>query len=95
MSSRTCKREPNDFCYICGHYIRSGSRKYSLSGAKLQQSFEEYFHLKLTQDIGKPWAPQFSCATCTSNLTNWQLGKRKSNVFKLSFELFYLCIFLI
>lgn len=94
MATRICKNNPNDFCYICGHHIKSKSRKYSLSGVKLQEAYESYFKLKLTHDIEKSWAPQYSCSYCANNLKSWLAGTKKSN-FNLIALIFHVLVYLL
>ena len=84
MARRGCKYEKDKFCYICGHFINKSSRQYSLiSNPKLSEAYDKYFGLNIKQDIGKSWAPEFSCPSCYSILLGWLSGSRKKMPFAI------------
>lgn len=82
MSKRKCAHDKNDFCYICGHFISHSSRKRQImSNSQLISAYNSYFGLSLLQDMNKPWAPDYVCSNCYSNLLGWRNGLRKKMPF--------------
>lgn len=62
MSSRLpCKATINKFCYICGHYEPSKTRRLITDSIKIKYS--DYFKIPM-QNLDKPWLPQSICNSC-------------------------------
>ena len=76
MAGRSCKYNKNQFCYICGRYLSIISRSYSITSNELATAYDLYFGMKITQDIGKAWAPEYSCSNCYTTLLSWMKGTR-------------------
>ncbi|QQP48679.1 Uncharacterized protein FKW44_009061 [Caligus rogercresseyi] len=58
---RSCRNNPDVFCYICGEYTLSGDRK-NITGF-VKRAYMAYFKVKLG-DQDKSWAPHTVCKTC-------------------------------
>ena len=72
-SRRSCKNDPDMFCYVCGKFTLRQHRK-SISEFVVKAYFA-YFGIKLG-DQDKRWAPHIICSVCYSNLHGWTCGKR-------------------
>ncbi|QQP34707.1 Uncharacterized protein FKW44_022685 [Caligus rogercresseyi] len=57
---RSCRNNPDVFCYICGEYTLSGDRK-NITGF-VKRAYMAYFKVKLG-DQDKSWAPHKVCKT--------------------------------
>ena len=68
MTSRSCKKYPDCFCYICGEYETVDNRK-SIT-AFVRKAYYAYFGIKLA-DQDKPWAPHVVCKTCVERFRHW------------------------
>lgn len=62
-----CKRHPDEFCYVCGHYIYIAKKRTVSSGTKLRAAYKEYFQLEVAHPR-HPWEPKFVCSNCCTNL---------------------------
>lgn len=64
MASRSCERNADSFCYICGEFIKVREKKYDLStNLKICEAYQAYFNIPVkSQD--KKWAPHVSCNSC-------------------------------
>src|SRR5215469_7065150 len=69
---RSCRNNPDVFCYICGEYTLSGDRKNITRFVK--RAYDAYFKVKLG-DQDKSWAPHTVCKTCVEYLRRWTKGK--------------------
>ena len=72
-SRRSCKNDPDIFCYVCGKFTLRQHRK-SISEFVVKAYFA-YFGIKLG-DQDKRWAPHIICSVCYSNLHGWICGRR-------------------
>lgn len=77
---RFCKNKADAFCYICGEFIVKGRQRRMTP--LLCEAYEKYFGCKVG-DHGRPWAPQFCCLNCFTNLLGWMNGSRKSMPFAI------------
>ena len=75
MQRRKCLNNPNNFCYICGHFMVS-KQKMNIT-PKIKLLYSDYFGITLG-DQDKAWAPHAVCRICVSNLRNWSTGNKKS-----------------
>lgn len=67
-----CKNNPDDFCFICGHYIFGNSaRKITNS---VRDAYFHYFGFRV-KNLDKSWTPNFICASCRLTLMRWVSGK--------------------
>lgn len=76
---RSCKNDPDNFCYICGQIIILPKQKRPITEA-VKQNFKKYFNVKLG-DQDKPWAPHTVCLNCTVRLSAWARGEDRSMPF--------------
>ncbi|KAM3928102.1 uncharacterized protein RB166_006233 [Leptodactylus fuscus] len=68
MASRDCIHPADAFCYICGHFIKTREKKYSVeASAKMCEAYKAYFGMPVG-DQDKPWAPHFTCEHCKKTL---------------------------
>ncbi|KAG0720492.1 hypothetical protein GWK47_006740 [Chionoecetes opilio] len=72
---RSCRNNPDVFCYICGQYTLSGDRK-NITGF-VKRAYGAYFKVKLG-DQDKSWAPHTVCKTCVEYLRRWTKGAKTS-----------------
>ncbi|QQP48982.1 Uncharacterized protein FKW44_009477 [Caligus rogercresseyi] len=72
---RSCRNNPDVFCYICGEYTLSGDRK-NITGF-VKRAYMAYFKVKLC-DQDKSWAPHTVCKTCVEYLRRWTKGAKTS-----------------
>lgn len=80
-----CVNDPNDFCNVCGEYIKKKKlRKFTDA---LQESYRNYFGT--LPNLTDPWTPKSLCAICQSILSKWAVGHRYEFVF---FLYMYICI---
>jgi len=74
-SKRSCKEDPNNFCYVCGKHIKHNAEKRKIDLCSgYSKSYELYFGMKIC-DQEKSWAPHFICGTCRRSLQQWMEGK--------------------
>ncbi|XP_051524523.1 uncharacterized protein LOC127423891 [Myxocyprinus asiaticus] len=67
MASRGCKHPVDTFCYVCGQFIKTRAKKYSVeASAKMCEAYKAYFAMPVG-DQDKPWAPHFTCEPCKKN----------------------------
>ena len=78
MITRGCKRSADDFCYICGKFIKFRGTKIVLKKhSSICQAYHFYFGIPIG-DQNKKWAPHVSCGHCSKTL----LGKiNLSNIY--------------
>lgn len=73
--NRSCRNDPNRFCYICGEIIlpkrRSNITKF------VKKTYHAYFGVRLG-DQDKPFAPHVCCKTCVESLRRWKNKETKS-----------------
>ena len=68
MASRGCKHPADAFCYVCGQFIKTRAKKYSVeASAKMCEAYKAYFGMPVG-DQDKPWAPHFTCEHCKKTL---------------------------
>jgi hypothetical protein len=72
---RSCRNNPDVFCYICGEYTLSVDRKNITRFVK--HAYKAYFKVKLG-DQDKSWAPHTVCKTCVEYLRRWTRGAKMS-----------------
>src|ERR1044072_4348498 len=72
---RSCRNNPDFFCYICGEYKLAMHRKGITSFVK--RAYQAYFQVKL-DDQDKSWAPHTVCKTCVEYLQRWKKGTKTS-----------------
>ncbi|XP_076799763.1 uncharacterized protein LOC143444861 [Clavelina lepadiformis] len=80
-SRRSCRNDPDKFCYICGEYIFKDQRKAITDFVR--KVYLSYFKVKLG-DQDKPWAPHIVCKACVESLRKWTkdlkgFNRRKKN----------------
>lgn len=61
LSRRSCNKNPNNFCYVCGLYTPKKFTR-SMSNA-IRKSYHELFGVHI-QDQTKVWAPHVTCDRC-------------------------------
>lgn len=67
-SRRSCKHSADSFCYVCGEFIKTRGKKFSLSSCKkMCEAYNLYFAMPVG-DQDKTWAPHFSCENCRRTL---------------------------
>ncbi|XP_076365511.1 uncharacterized protein LOC143254340 isoform X3 [Tachypleus tridentatus] len=77
MASRSCKHCPDIFCYVCGQFIRTRAKTYSVTAsAKMCVANKSYFGM-LVRDQDKPWALHFTCKHCEKTLEGWYRGEKR------------------
>ena len=68
MTSRGCKRSPDEFCYICGEFIKLRSKKFAIKKYSTTcYAYKAYFGMPIG-DQDKNWAPHVTCLHCTRTL---------------------------
>ncbi len=72
---RSCRNNPDVFCYICGEYTLSVDRKNITRFVK--HAYQAYFEVKLG-DQDKSWAPHTVRKTCVEYLRRWTKGAKTS-----------------
>ena len=72
---RSCKNNPDRFCYICGK-ITLPKRKTKITSF-VKKCYHAYFGMKLG-DQDKPFAPHICCKACVANLRRWSKGNIKN-----------------
>ncbi|XP_058879412.1 uncharacterized protein LOC131737009 [Acipenser ruthenus] len=74
MASRGCKHPADAFCYVCGQFIKTRAKKYSVeASAKMCEAYKAYFGMPVG-DQDKPWAPHFTCEHCKKTLEGSSSG---------------------
>ena len=67
---RSCKRSPNEFCFVCGEFIKVRNKEYRVKESDLMcKAYGAYFQIPVKVN-DKYWIPQFSCERCKSTLEN-------------------------
>ncbi|XP_076309279.1 uncharacterized protein LOC143224821 [Tachypleus tridentatus] len=78
MASRSCKHSPDKFCCICGQFIKTTVKKYSVTAsAKICEAYKAYFSMPIG-DQDKPWAPHFTCEHCKKTPEGWYRGEKRA-----------------
>lgn len=72
---RSCRNNPDVFCYVCGEYTLAMHRKGITSFVR--RAYQAYFQVKLG-DQDKSWAPHTVCMTCVEYLRRWTKGTKTS-----------------
>lgn len=68
MASRGCLHPADAFCYVCGQFIKTRARKYSVKACrKMCEAYKAYFGMPVG-DQDKSWAPHFTCEYCKRTL---------------------------
>ncbi len=68
MASRGCNHSPDAFCYICGQFIKTRAKKFSVTASgKMCEAYKTYFPVPVG-DQDKTWAPHFPCEHCKRTL---------------------------
>ena len=81
MALRKCHYPADAFCYVCGEFIKTRARKYSVSTSqKMNKAYFLYFGMPVG-DQDKHWAPHFACELCTKSLERWLRGQQKKMPF--------------
>lgn len=76
--NRSCKNNPNRFCYICGMVTMPNNKSEITKFVKTM--YKAYFGIKLG-DQDKKFAPHICCKTCVENFRKWSKGTIKSMPF--------------
>ncbi|XP_051552787.1 uncharacterized protein LOC127440312 [Myxocyprinus asiaticus] len=83
MASRGCKHPADAFCYVCGQFIKTRAKKYSVeASAKMCEAYKAYFGMPVG-DQDKPWAPHFTCEHCKKTLEGWYRGEKRAMKFAI------------
>ncbi|XP_076373123.1 uncharacterized protein LOC143257936 [Tachypleus tridentatus] len=83
MASKSCKHSPDAFCYVCGQFIKTKAKTYSVTAsAKMCEAYKAYFDMPVG-DQDKPWAPYFTCEHCTRTLEGWYRGETRAMKFAI------------
>ena len=83
MALRKCRHSADAFCYVCGEFIKTRAKKYSVSTSKkMTKAYFLYFGMPVG-DQDKIWAPHFSCELCTKSLERWLRGQQKKMLFAI------------
>ncbi|XP_076329709.1 uncharacterized protein LOC143235436 [Tachypleus tridentatus] len=82
MASQNCKHSPDAFCYVCGQFIKTRAKKYSVTFAKMCETCKAYFGMPV-RDQDKPWAPHFTCKHCKKTLEGWYRGEKRAVKFTI------------
>ena len=73
---RSCKNDPDTFCYICGELTLL---KYRTLTDKIKSLYYAYFGCAVgNQD--KVWSPQYCCLDCSGKLRKWFLRKKVDEI---------------
>ena len=75
---KSCKNNPDRFCYICGKVTLSDHKTKITSFVK--KCYHAYFGMKLG-DQDKPFAPHICCKACVEKLRRRSKEKIKSLLF--------------
>lgn len=68
MASRGCLHPADAFCYVCGQFIKTRARKFSVKACrKMCEAYKAYFGMPVG-DLDKSWAPHFTCEYCKKTL---------------------------
>ncbi|XP_076325272.1 uncharacterized protein LOC143233190 [Tachypleus tridentatus] len=80
MASRSCKHSPDAFCYVCGQFIKTRAKEYSvIASAKMCEVYKAY-----VRDQYKPWTPHFTCKHCRKPLeAGWYRGEKRAMKFAI------------
>ncbi|XP_076337624.1 uncharacterized protein LOC143239890 [Tachypleus tridentatus] len=77
MASRSCKHSPDTFCYVCGQFIKTRAKMYSVTAyAKMCEAYKAYFGMPVGHQ-DKLWVPHFTCEHCKKTLEGWYRGEKK------------------
>ncbi|XP_033209928.1 uncharacterized protein LOC117168404 [Belonocnema kinseyi] len=83
MASRGCKYPADAFFYVCGYFIKTKAKKYSLETCfKMCEAYNAYFGMPVG-DQDKSWAPHFACENCKRTLEGWYRGEKRAMKFAL------------
>ncbi|KAM5158298.1 LOW QUALITY PROTEIN: uncharacterized protein ACMZJ9_009581 [Mantella aurantiaca] len=83
MASRGCLRSADAFCYVCGHFIKTRARKYSMKACrKMCEAYKAYFGMPVG-DQDKSWAPHVTCEYCKKTLEGWYRGEKRAMKFAI------------
>ncbi|XP_076365929.1 uncharacterized protein LOC143254903 [Tachypleus tridentatus] len=83
MASRSCKHYPDAFCYVCGQFIKTRAKKYSVTTSAIMcEAYKAYFGMPVG-DQDKPWAPRLTCEQCKKNLEGWYRGEKRAMKFAI------------
>ncbi|KAM5148081.1 uncharacterized protein ACMZJ9_011741 [Mantella aurantiaca] len=83
MASRGCLRSADAFCYVCGHFIKTRARKYSVKACrKMCEAYKAYFGMPVG-DQDKSWAPHVICEYCKKTLEGWYRGEKRAMKFAI------------
>lgn len=68
MASRSCLHPAHAFCYVCGQFIKTRAKKFSVKSChKMCEAYKAYFGMAVG-DQDKSWAPHFTCEYCKKTL---------------------------
>ncbi|XP_076344912.1 uncharacterized protein LOC143244332 [Tachypleus tridentatus] len=81
MTSRSCKHSPDAFCYVCGQFIKTRAKKYSVT-VSICEVYKAYFGMP-ARDQDKHWAPHFTCKHFKKTLEGWYRGEKKATKFAI------------
>lgn len=70
----TCKNDRNDFCYLCGDYIRS-TKSFSVSSNYVKSLVEKCYPKYEFKGLNSEWAPDNVFTKCTTRLSRHLNGK--------------------
>ena len=60
MASKGCLHPADAFCYVCGQFIKTRVRKYSVKACrKMCEAYKAYLGMPV-EDQEKSWAPHFT-----------------------------------
>ncbi|KAM5182246.1 uncharacterized protein ACMZJ9_002631 [Mantella aurantiaca] len=83
MASRGCLRSADAFCYVCGPFIKTRARKYSVKACrKMCEAYKAYFGMPVG-DQDKSWAPHVTCEYCKKTLEGWYRGEKRAMKFAI------------
>lgn len=78
---RSCKHDPDNFCYVCGVFLNVKSVKYTIvQGNLFCSAYKAYFGVQVG-DQDKSWAPHVVCGSCRSTLESWYRGEKRKMKF--------------
>ncbi|XP_076321172.1 uncharacterized protein LOC143230837 isoform X2 [Tachypleus tridentatus] len=78
MASRSCKYSSDAFCCVCGQFIKTRAKKYSvIASANTCEAYKAYFDMPV-RDQDKPWAPRFTYENCKKTLEGWYRGEKRA-----------------
>src|SRR6218665_1950977 len=68
MAPRGCLHPVDVFCYVCGQFIKTRTRKYSVKACrKMCEAYQTFFGMPVG-DQDKSWALHFTCEYCKKTL---------------------------